>query len=319
MLVNRTLIRSKVLQVMYSYMLTRPEKTVAQAHKELNTCLDKSYELYHYLLRLPVELTHLQEIRLDEARNKYLPTPEELNPNMKFVNNRLVKALAENETLNQFVNDKTITWNDDPIFMKLMLDKVLRSDIYNNYMASDEDDMAADSALWQQLLKQVIVVDDNMLEQIELKSVYWNSDDLDLTTQFVCKTMRRFADGGPEPLVLPMYKNEEDSQFAEKLFLGTIQQMDENNQLIDKQLEGSRWDASRLVLMDRLILCQALTEVREFEKIPLAVTLNEYIELAKSFSTAQSGAFVNAILNNAAVELKRQGVIAKTGETSIKS
>ena len=106
--------------------------------------MEKTYELYHYLMRLPVELTHIQEMRLDEARNKYLPTEEELNPNMKFVNNRLVAALAGNEQLQQYAQEHTVTWNDDPIFLRLLLDKVLRSDLYNDYMADDEDSMTAD-------------------------------------------------------------------------------------------------------------------------------------------------------------------------------
>ena len=108
-------------------MLTRPERTLGNALKDLDACLNKTYELYHYLLRLPVELTHIQEMKLDEARNKYMPTQEELNPNMKFVNNRLVKALADNEQLQQFAQENSITWNDDPIFERLMLDKVIKS------------------------------------------------------------------------------------------------------------------------------------------------------------------------------------------------
>ena len=136
-------------------MLTRPECTLAKALKDLDASLNKTYELYHYLLRLPIELTHIQEMRLDEARNKYLPTEEELNPNLKFVNNRLVASLASTEQLSQFAEEHSVTWNDDPIFERMMLDKILKSDIYNDYMTDDADDAANDSMLWQQLMKQV--------------------------------------------------------------------------------------------------------------------------------------------------------------------
>ena len=291
-------------------MLTRPERTLSSALKDLNACLEKTYELYHYLLRLPVELTHIQEMRLDEARNKYMPTEEDLNPNMKFVNNRLVKALADNEQLAQFAQDHSVTWNDDPIFERLMLDKVLKSDLYNDYMADDEDSMMSDSLLWQQLMKQVILPDENMADAIEQRSLYWTEDDLDLVGQFVAKTFKRLAEGADDP-ILPMFKDEEDSDFGKELFNATVKLMPESNALIDGLLEESRWDKDRIVLMDRIIMCTALAELRTFDKIPAAVTLNEYIELAKNFSTAASGKFVNGILNNAVKQLRQDGVIFK--------
>ena len=283
---------------------------MATALKDLEACLDKTYELYHYLLRLPVELTHIQDVRIDEARNKYMPTEEELNPNLKFVNNRLVAALAEDEQLSQYANEHTVTWNDDPIFERLMLDKILKSDLYNDYMGDDEDSMTGDSLLWQQLMKQVILPDENMADAIEQRSLYWTEDDLDLVGQFVCKTFRRIADGD-EGAILPMYKDDEDSDFGKELFSTTVTQMPENNQLIDNLVESSRWDKDRIVLMDRIIMCTALAELRTFDKIPTAVTLNEYIELAKNFSTSGSGQFVNGILNNAVKQLRKEGVIVK--------
>jgi N utilization substance protein B len=309
-MINRVLIRTKVIQNLYSYMLTRPERTLAAALKDLNTCLEKTYELYHYLLRLPVELTHIQDIRIDEARNKYLPSEEELNPNMKFVNNRLVAALAADEGLTQYAQEHTVTWNDDPIYERMMLDKIIKSDIYKDYMADDEDSMALDSLLWQQLMKQVILYDENTAETVEQRSLFWTEDDLELIGQFVTKTFRRIADGEEEP-ILPMFKNEEDSDFGKELFTAAVQMMPESNELINHLLEDSRWDKDRIVLMDRIIMCTALAEMQTFDKIPTVVTLNEYIELAKNFSTAASGKFVNGILNNAVKQLRKDGKILK--------
>ena len=309
-MINRVLIRTKVVQILYSYMLTRPECTLNKALKDLDACLGKTYELYHYLMRLPVELTHIQEMRLDEARNKYLPSEEDLHPNTKFVDNRLVAALADNEMLQQFAEDHTVTWNDDPIFERLMLDKVLKSDLYADYMAGGEDSMEGDSLLWQQLMKQVILTDENMADAIEQRSLFWTEDDMNLIGQFVCKTFRRLADS-EEGAILPMFKDEEDSAFGKELFQATVTQMPENNELIDELVQSSRWDKDRIVLMDRIIMCTALAELRTFENIPAAVTLNEYIELAKNFSTAGSGQFVNGILNNAVKQLRSQGKIFK--------
>ena len=309
-MINRVLIRTKVVQNLYSYMLTRPERSLADALKDFDHCMEKTYELYHYLMKLPVELTHIQEMRLDEARNKYLPTEEELNPNMKFVNNRLVAALAGNEQLEQFAQDHTITWNDDPILERMLLDKIIKSDLYNDYMADDEDSMMSDSLLWQQLMKQVILPDENLEDAVEQRSLFWTGDDLDLTGQFVCKTFRRIAEGD-ENAIMPMYKDEEDSEFGKELLPAAVTQMPESNALIDELVEGSRWDKDRIVLMDRIIMCTALAELTSFEKIPTAVTLNEYIELAKNFSTAGSGQFVNGILNNAVKQLRKEGKILK--------
>ena len=309
-MINRVLIRTKVVQNLYSYMLTRPDCTLSTALKGLDACLDKTYELYHYLLRLPVELTHIQDVRLDEARHKYLPSEEDLNPNMKFVNNRLVESLASDEQLQQFAQDHTVTWNDDPIFERLILDKVLKSDIYNDYMNSPEDSFEADSQLWQQLMKQVILPDENMSDAIEQRSLFWTEDDLDLLGQFVCKTFRRIAEGD-ENAILPMFKDEEDSEFGRELFKAAVTMMPDSNTIIDELVQESRWDRDRIVLMDRIIMCTALAELRTFDKIPISVTLNEYIELAKNFSTAGSGQFVNGILNNAVKLLRKEGKLLK--------
>lgn len=309
-MINRVLIRTKVVQNLYSYMLTRPDCTLSTALKGLDACLDKTYELYHYLLRLPVELTHIQDVRLDEARHKYLPTEEDLNPNMKFVNNKLVESLASDEQLQQFAQDHTVTWNDDPIFERLILDKVLKSDIYNDYMNSPEDSFEADSQLWQQLMKQVILPDENMSDAIEQRSLFWTEDDLDLLGQFVCKTFRRIAEGDKNA-ILPMFKDEEDSEFGRELFKAAVTMMPDSNTIIDELVQESRWDSDRIVLMDRIIMCTALAELRTFDKIPISVTLNEYIELAKNFSTAGSGQFVNGILNNAVKLLRKEGKLLK--------
>lgn len=317
-MINRVLIRTKVVQNLYSYMLTRPECTLANALKNLNVCMDKTYELYHYLLRLPIELTHIQEMHLDEARNKYLPSEEELNPNMKFVQNRLVAALAANEQLQQFAQEHTVTWNDDPIFERLMLDKVVKSDIYQDYMADDDDSMTADSMVWQQLMRQVILPDENMADAVEQRSVYWSENDLDVMGQFVCKTFRRMSDTAAEEdedngtdIVMPQFKDEEDAEFGKDLFTATVTLMPESNALIDELVQNSRWDKDRIVMMDRIIMCTALAEMRTFDKIPTAVTLNEYIELAKNFSTAGSGQFVNGMLNAAAKQLRSEGKLVK--------
>ena len=294
--------------MVYSYVLTKDETTLKDALKQLSKSFDKSYELYNYLLLLIVELTDLQDRRLDDAKNKYLPTEEDLNPNTRFIDNRLVDMLRNNQTLKDFVAENKFTWKDDDLFMKLLLDKILHSEIYEKYMADDDDSLAHDCELWKQLFKQVILPDDDFAQLLENKSVYWN-DDLDIMGTFAIKTIRRFEEGEAEP-ILPMYKDAEDEDFGKQLFMKSIAAKEENDQLIDNFVTD-KWDVERVAFMDRIVMDVCITEVKEFLSIPTSVSLNEYIEIAKCYSTPKSGIFVNGILNAIVRRLKAKRIIVK--------
>ena len=308
-MITRILIRVKVLQNLYSYMLTKPDRTIAQATDELNRSLEKSHELYYYLLHLIVELTDLQDRRMDDAKHKFMPTDEELNPDTRFIDNHLVKALRENEEFNKYCRDKNVAW-DDILFTKAMLDRVLSSECYAGYMSLKAVTVKDDCELWCQLLRHVIVDDEAFEEKVESMSVHWSREDVDNMTEFAVKTIHRIQDGRPQAL-LPMFRSDDDKEFANALFLHTIEQMDESNDLVNSLVRTDRWDLDRVALMDRLIMCTAITEFRCFDSIPTNVTLNEYIELAKLFSTANSGPFVNGVLNAALAQLREQGVVTK--------
>lgn len=309
-MINRVLIRTKVVQMLYSYMLTKDGKTFSDAKDELNESLDKSYELYNLLLQLMVDLTDIEELRLDEAKHKFLPTDEDLHPNTRFVDNELVDALRGIDALQNFLNDRKLTWRNDDVFLRLMLDKVRNSEEYKEYMAMPKTDFASDCNVWRQLMKKVLLPDADLLEQVEGMSVYCTDEDLDIMGQFVVKTIRRIEDGVKYP-ILPKYKDEEDSVFGEELFTKAFQLMDSNNKLIDSLVATDKWDTERLAFMDRLIMCIALAEIESFVKIPVNVSLNEYIEIAKMFSTARSGQFVNGILNSAVKELRQKDELIK--------
>ncbi len=309
-MINRILIRTKVVQMLYSYQLTKTDKTITKAKKELQASLDKSYELYNSLLQLMIDLTDLQDRELDDAKHKFLPSNEDLNPNMRFVENQLVEWLRNSKKLQDFVNDNNITWRDDELFLRLLLFKVTGSEEYKTYMAMEKTDFASDCEVWLQIMKKVILPDDDLLEHIENMSVYWSVDDLDIMGQFVLKTIRRIEAGDKEP-ISPKYKDDEDSEFGEKLFSLAVQERAENDELINKYVRSERWDSGRIALMDRIIMCTALTEIKNFPSIPVNVTMNEYIELAKNFSTPHSGQFVNGILNAVVKSLREHGKIVK--------
>lgn len=296
--------------MLYSYQLTKTDKTITKAKKELQASLDKSYELYNSLLQLMIDLTDLQDRELDDAKHKFLPSNEDLNPNMRFVENQLVEWLRSSKKLQDFVNDNNITWRDDELFLRLLLFKVTGSEEYKTYMAMEKTDFASDCEVWLQIMKKVILPDDDLLEHIENMSVYWSVDDLDIMGQFVLKTIRRIEAGDKEP-ISPKYKDDEDSEFGEKLFSLAVQERAENDELINKYVRSERWDSGRIALMDRIIMCTALTEIKNFPSIPVNVTMNEYIELAKNFSTPHSGQFVNGILNAVVKSLREQGKIVK--------
>lgn len=309
-MINRVLIRAKVVQMLYAYMVSKDSMTLTTAKKELTKSLDKSYELYNALLKLMIELTDVQDLRLDEAKHKFLPTEEDLNPNMRFVENEFVKRLRADQTLADFVDDKKINWRDDELFVRLLLDKILRSEEYQEYMEMPKTSLVRDGEVWYQLMKKVVLTDENLLEHLQSMSVYYTDDDLQIMGQFVMKTIRRFEDEEAQP-ILPQYKNDDDSKFGEQLFSKAVAEMEENNSYIDQFVKTEKWDVERIALMDRVVMCTALTEIRNYPSIPVNVSLNEYIELAKDYSTPRSGQFVNGILNAVVNKLRADKVIIK--------
>lgn len=281
------------------------------ARNSLERSLDKAYELYHALLALPVELTRVEEQRLDAARHKFLPTHNDLNPDMRFVDNRLVKALSVDKDLNDFLADHPFSWNDDPQLVRSLLEKVTSSEIYRNYMEAETDDFKTDCDFWRSVFKNIILPSDDLAEALESMSVYWN-DDLDIVGTFVVKTMRRFADEqGNAHVLLPKYKDDEDAAFGGELFVDTVDHIDEYRELIDKFIDRSQWDTERLAFMDVVIMCVAISELLNYPAIPIAVTLNEYIEMANSYSTPKSGQFINGILYSVINYLKNEGRLNK--------
>lgn len=309
-MINRVLIRAKVVQMLYAYMVSNGTMTLVSAKKELNKSLDKSYELYNALLKLMIELTDVQDLRLDEAKHKFLPTEEDLHPNMRFVENEFVNLLRSNQTLTDYVNDKKINWRDDELFVRLLLDKILRSEEYQKYMEMPSTTLVRDGEVWYQIMKKVVLPDENLLEHLQSMSVYYTDDDLQIVGQFVLKTIRRFEEGETTP-IMPQFKDDEDSRFGEELFSKIVAEMEQNNSYIDQFVKTEKWDTERIALMDRLVMCAALTEIRNYPSIPVNVSLNEYIELAKDYSTPRSGQFVNGILNAVVKKLRSDKEIIK--------
>ena len=308
-MINRVLIRVKVVQVLYSYLLTRPDRTFDQALADLEASFDRSYDFYVSMFRLMIDLTDLQAERLEEAKHKFVPSEADLHPDTRFVDNALVATLRENGELNRLFADRDIRW-DDPIFLRLMLDKVLRSDDYAAYMSQPDTSLDADVEVWRQLFKNVILDDEDFIDYIENRSIFVGTEDIDIMGQFVIKSLRRLAQGDPEAIT-PKFRDQDDSTFGKQLFEKTVRDYEDNNLLIDGCIHSERWDRTRVALLDRVIMNVAVTELRHFGDIPPQVTLNEYINLAKVFCSENSGSFVNGVLNNVMHNLFDRGKIDK--------
>lgn len=282
------------------------------ALKTLDLSMDKARELYFRLLLLPVELTQLREQEIDENRHKYLPTEEDINPNMRFVENKLAAALGSDELVKQYCETHKISWlPDQRKMMESLLQSIMDSPLYSEYMALPSTDYHTDAEFWRNVIKQIVLNDADFLESLEAESVFWN-DDLDIMSTFVLKTLKRYEDGrGDKSQVLPMYKDQEDACFGRNLFADVVKNKDVYRRYIDNCINSDHWDTERLAFMDVIVTMTALSEILTFPKIPLEVSINEYVELAKSYSTSKSGAFVNGLLSSITKNLREEGKLYK--------
>ena len=307
-MINRIIIRIKVLQVIYAYY-QKNNNDLNAAENELMFSLQKAYDLYHYLLHLVSILTDYEQKRLDRKKHKILATDEEQNPNTRFIDNRLAEQLRTNKQLSKFILEKGGLWNEeDDHFIRSLLQKIVQSDIYTDYLNS-EDSYETDKEFWRKVLKNIVFTDEGLADSLEEKSIYWE-DDLDIVGTFVLKTIKKFdAQSTIGEQMLPMFKDEEDKQFAVQLLRKSILEKDVNSERIVKQIKN--WDIDRIANMDLYILQIAISELLNFDSIPISVTMNEYIDLARYYSTPKSPVFINGILDAIVNELKTEKILFK--------
>ena len=307
-MINRVLIRLKIVQIVYAYY-QNGGKNLDTAEKELFFSLSKAYDLYNYLLLLMVEVTKQANKRLNAAKNKLVPTKEELFPNTKFVENRFIAQLEVNKQLLEFSNNQKKTWENEADFVKTLCDKILESDIYKEYMASETSSYEEDRELWRKLYKNIIFNNIELDQVLEDQSLYWN-DDKEIVDTFVLKTIKRFDEkNGAKQELLPEFKDEEDQDFARRLFRRTILNADYYRHLISENTKN--WDLDRVAFMDVVIMQIALAEILSFPNIPVSVSLNEYVEIAKLYSTPKSGGFINGTLDGIEKKKKKENKLTK--------
>ena len=307
-MINRVLIRLKIVQIIYAYY-KNSGKTVKATEDEVFFSLSKAYDLYNHMLLLMVGITHYAADRTSFLSMKIRPTESDKNPNLKFINNRFIAQLENNEQLVKFAEKSKLNWVDNSDLLRRMLDAIEESDIYKEYMATETSSYEEDKELWRKLYKAFIFDNEELDALLEEQSLYWN-DDKSIVDSFVLKTIKRFEENcGAVQQLLPEYKDVADMEFARKLFRNAVNNADQYRELMSSS--SKNWDMSRLAFMDVVIMQVALAEIMTFDDVPLSVTLNEYVEIAKHYSTVKSGSFVNGMLDTITKKLRQENKINK--------
>ena len=307
-MINRVLIRLKVVQILYAYY-KNSGKSMKAAEDEVFFSLSKAYDLYNYLLLLMAGVTHYAADRISFKSLKLRPSDSDINPNLKFVNNRFIAQLEVNTALCKFAEKSKVNWVEHSDFLRRLLDKIEESDIYKEYMESETSSYEEDRELWRKLYKMFVFDNEELDALLEEQSLYWN-DDKEIVDTFVLKTIKRFDEkNGAKQELLPEFKDEEDKDFARRLFRRAILNADYYLHLVGENARN--WDLNRLTFMDSLIIQIALAEITSFPNIPVSVSINEYLEIAKLYSTPKSPAFINGLLDAVVNQLKKEGKLMK--------
>lgn len=309
-MINRELIRLKIVQLAYAHQINGDTKLDA-AEQELFFSLSKAYDLYLYMLELMLEVNNIAERAVETATNRFLRLKEGRRPSTKFIENKFIAQLQCNHQLRDFIDNQKKTWADEEDFVRRLYKRITDSDIYKEYMATDQEaTYDQDRDLWRDIYRKIIVDDEELDQLLEDKSLYWN-DDRFIVDSFVLKTIKQFEQrrGANQPL-MEEFREEEDRDFARRLFRATMLSKQTYRSLVSQFLQN--WEISRMATMDIVILEAALAEVFTFSQIPATVTINEYVEIAKAYSTPRSGGYVNGLLDAIVRWLIEEGRIKKT-------
>lgn len=306
-MINRKLIRVKIVQLTYAYY-QNGHHNMDTAEKELLFSLSKAYDLYNYLLGLIVAITQEERRRVDIATRRAEREGTE-TPSQRFAFNKFATQLEENKQLNIFMEDKKMSWENDVEAIRKLCDQIEQSPLYQEYMMSDAEDYETDRELWRRIYRTLIQGNEDLDAILEEKSLYWN-DDKEIVDTFVLKTIKRFDPANKaDQELLPEYDDTEDREYALKLFRSTILNADTYQRYMS---ETSRnWNFSRLAYMDVVLMQIAIAEMLTFPNIPISVTINEYVDLAKLYSTPKSGGYINGMLDAIARHLVDTGRLLK--------
>jgi transcription antitermination protein NusB len=310
-MISRRILRIKIMQALYAYHKHAGESTINTIEKDLLFSINKTYDLYHYLFILIIELSNFAEKRIEIAQNKKLPSIEDLNPNRKFLENQLIHQIRINNQLLRYVEKNKLNWVNYPELIKNLYQKLIGSKAYIEYMSSENTDYQNDKSFIIKVYKNTIASFEPLYQTLEEQSIFWN-DEIEFVIGSIIKTIKKFEQEDHEDATLmPLYKSDDDLEFTKKLFRKVILNQQEYTEYI--KMFSKNWDFDRIAFMDILLLEMAICESIEFVNIPVKVTINEYIELSKYYSTQKSNLFINGVLDKVVNYLKKTNKINKQG------
>lgn len=299
------------MQALYAYYKHSSQASINDTEKELFFSINKTYDLYHYLLSLIIDVANYAEKRIEKAQHKKLPSEADLNPNTRFVNNKFVAQLRTNNQLIRYLEVNKLNWENYPELIKGIYSEILASADYENYIKEDTHEYKTDRAFIAKVYKNIIANYEPLYNALEELSIFWN-DEIEFVISSLIKTIKKFSPNSTEEEeLMPLYKSPEDADFAKKLFRKVVLNQKEYRKLIESH--SKNWDYDRIAFMDILLIEIAIGEAIEFESIPIRVTFNEYIELSKFYSTKRSNVFINGMLDKIFNHLKKNSIIIKQG------
>ena len=308
-MISRRMLRIKVVKALYAHMKSDADSLMA-SEKMLVTSIDKTYDLYFLLMSLVVEMAQYAEQRQEAAKNKKLPSYEDLNPNRKFVDNAVIRLLAQSDSVNDYLASRKLSWAKYPELVKSLYTQLEQSDYFKKYMTSQESSFREDLALITEFYTRELEESEILESALDEMSILWN-DDLGFALIMVTRTLSNMRASHTDVKVLPKFKSIEDLDFARELFAKAAVNFDNYQEEIEKYTRN--WDVERIAFMDNLIMATAVAELVTFPSIPVKVTLDEYIEIAKYYSTHGSSTFINGILDKIVASFTEEGKINKSG------
>lgn len=299
------------MQLLYSF-LKRENITLAEIERDLIKSIEKSSDLYYLILLLFTDIRHKAFMKIDAARNRHMASATDLNPNTRFIDNPILMCLESNRKFSNYVRNNIISWQDTPEMVDDLYKSITESDIYQNYMSLNEVSFEDHRKLLLDLFVELFANNEALMQNLEDKNIFWN-DDFELVFGIVYKTLKGVPENCEEDnnFLIPVFKSDEDIDFAKTLLRKTALEYNEHIKLIDKFTHN--WEVERISDIDKLIMAMAISELCYFPSIPVKVTLDEAIELAKTYSSPKSGSFINGVLDKIVPLLKESGRIAKSG------
>ncbi len=307
-MLSRRLIRVKVFKILFGRIVAGSDSLIG-AENELIASCDKTLELYCFMLRLPIALKKVAQARIDAGLKKFQPTPQEANPNRKFVENKFIGLLEDDVKFLKFCESHGLSWQEYETFVKKLYLTISSREYFIDYMQNEQRSMKEDCALLRNIFEQELEDNEDLEDILEELSLFW-MDDLGYVLNSILKNMNAIAKTGT--VTIPdVFQNEDDKVYAKKLLTQSLVKYDEYSKLISEFV--SNWDMERLVATDLALIVMGITEAVTFETIPLKVTINEFVDISKYYSTANSRIFVNGLLDRMLQKMYKDGQIVKTG------